>query len=100
MPIYGYICTDCGHEFDRFLPLARYNEPQNCPECSGTARKVLTCVVHGDVPRSEKDRHSNWIETTNVGLTHKNPNHKWGKPITNRTELKKRMKEKGVVHTD
>ena len=39
MPIYAYRCTE-GHEFDRFLKLEDYKEPQVC-ECGGKAEKLI-----------------------------------------------------------
>lgn len=95
MPLYDYICTDCGHEFERFLPVERYKEPQSCLECQGPGKRIIV-QGHGGTHGDE----AAWIESTNVALTHKNPNHEFGKRITNRTELKARMEAKGVVHLD
>ncbi len=103
MPNYDHECICCGHKKEVFLCINDLELPQTCVDCGGDMKRLITIGhggVHGDVPISEKDRHTNWIDTTNVGLTHKNPNHKYGRPITNRTELKQRMEEKGVVHTD
>lgn len=40
MPIYGYECTECGHQLE---VLQSVSEPplQVCPECSGRLRKLL-----------------------------------------------------------
>lgn len=43
MPTYAYRC-DSGHEFDRYLPLDRYAEPQNC-ECGSPSTKVITAPM-------------------------------------------------------
>lgn len=40
MPLYDYIC-DAGHKFERFLPLARYDEAQKC-DCGLPATKQLS----------------------------------------------------------
>lgn len=51
MPTYCYKCKTpgCEEEFDRYLPLARYDEEQGCPGCLQPAEKVLTPVrVIGD----------------------------------------------------
>ena len=40
MPIYAYRCCQ-GHEFDRFLKLDDYKEPQVC-ECGEKAEKIIT----------------------------------------------------------
>jgi hypothetical protein len=42
VPIYGYTCPSCDHEFDRMLSMSRCDEPQNCPECSTVAKKQIT----------------------------------------------------------
>lgn len=43
MPIYDYECPKCGAEFDRMLPISRYDEPQTC-DCGETAKKVISAV--------------------------------------------------------
>jgi hypothetical protein len=48
MPLYEFACPD--HKFDRFLPLARYAEPQVC-ECGKPAIKVLSVpMIIDDIP--------------------------------------------------
>jgi putative FmdB family regulatory protein len=47
--IYDYACT-AGHEFERVLPLSRYDEPQLC-ECGASARKIITKAPYGAVQR-------------------------------------------------
>jgi putative FmdB family regulatory protein len=36
MPIYGFICDDCGHNFDEMLSIENRERPlsENCPKCS------------------------------------------------------------------
>jgi putative FmdB family regulatory protein len=52
VPTYSYRCDSCGFEFDKILPISRYDDPQDCPECSvGPARKILTAtnfILRGD----------------------------------------------------
>lgn len=49
MPLYEYQCP-CGKRFERFLPLSRYSEPQQCT-CGLLAEKRLsTPAVIGDYP--------------------------------------------------
>ena len=40
MPIYEYVCTECGCGFER---LQTYSEPptEACPECDGKVRRVI-----------------------------------------------------------
>lgn len=48
MPIYVYKCTDCtsrGHGirlYERYLPVARYDELTTCPVCEAVMVKVIT----------------------------------------------------------
>jgi len=44
MPIYPYLCNDCGHEFDRLQKIS--DDPLNvCPECGAESlRKKLTAA--------------------------------------------------------
>lgn len=40
MPIYGYVCSQCGHELEVLQSMSA--EPLRvCPECSGALRKIL-----------------------------------------------------------
>lgn len=40
MPVYEYRCPE-GHRFDRFLPLARYKEPQIC-QCGKLGTRIIS----------------------------------------------------------
>lgn len=59
--IYQYRC-DRGHEFDRVLPVARYNEPQTC-DCGATSTKILVPV------RGYVDNFSPFKDTTGQIIT-------------------------------
>jgi putative FmdB family regulatory protein len=43
MPIYEYRCEPCGKTYERALPVARRNEPQECT-CGALCVKVLSPV--------------------------------------------------------
>jgi len=47
MPIYEYVCDQCGHEFEE---IQKFNDPHldTCPECSGQTvqRKVSKSAFH------------------------------------------------------
>ncbi len=34
MPIYEYICKECGHKFDLLVASERYANSQHCPHCA------------------------------------------------------------------
>jgi putative FmdB family regulatory protein len=43
MPLYEYICTACGHEFEKRLSFSQTDEQPECPRCaSGETRKKLS----------------------------------------------------------
>jgi len=46
MPIYSYQCENagCEHAFDRSLPISKYKLPQDCPECEGSTKKLITPI--------------------------------------------------------
>lgn len=45
MPVYEYVCGDCGHEQDRILPFARADDPGPCPACEGELRRRFSRVA-------------------------------------------------------
>lgn len=47
MPIYEYLCPDCGTEFEELVTKA--DTPVQCPSCnSGHPEKLISCCqVHG-----------------------------------------------------
>jgi putative FmdB family regulatory protein len=40
MPLYDYMCDDCG-PFQSLAPMANYDAPCECPECATDAKRVL-----------------------------------------------------------
>lgn len=61
MPIYAYRCHQ-GHHFDRYLPLARYAEPQVC-ECGAASEKRITApLVVCDLPGYRSPVDGRWVE--------------------------------------
>ena len=61
MPLYTYQC-ECGSEFDRFLKLASYKEPQTC-ECGKIAEKKLTFCSVSVMEAYQSPVTGEWIET-------------------------------------
>jgi putative FmdB family regulatory protein len=60
MPIYSYLCP-CGKEFDRFLKLAEYDQPQMC-DCGKVAPKLFKPVsIHVDFPAYQSPASGKWI---------------------------------------
>ena len=42
MPIYEYVCRDCGNKFELLRPFSQVNKPAACPKCHKTAKKKLS----------------------------------------------------------
>lgn len=40
MPVYEYQCDDCG-PFAALMPMSKFNDPCNCPDCAQPAPRVL-----------------------------------------------------------
>lgn len=41
MPMYDYMCEDCGISFTELRPVAAYREPHPCPSCGASAPRVV-----------------------------------------------------------
>lgn len=41
MPTYDFECGSCGHSYERNLKIAERDNPQTCPECSGSEVKRI-----------------------------------------------------------
>ena len=46
MPTYDYECPDCG-PFSEIRPMAEFDSPQPCPDCSAPAPRLLTAPALG-----------------------------------------------------
>ena len=44
MPIYDYKCQGCNHLFEAMVTLADRNKEQECPECGGSGKHIITPV--------------------------------------------------------
>ncbi|MDD5082624.1 MAG: zinc ribbon domain-containing protein [Dehalococcoidales bacterium] len=42
MPIYEYVCTDCGLKFEVLRPLTQTNGHTCCPDCGKNAERVFS----------------------------------------------------------
>ena len=45
MPIYEYVCSDCGSKFELLRPFSQSSEKASCPHCHNSAERVIsTCA--------------------------------------------------------
>ena len=62
MPTYVYRCPE-NHQFERILPLSRFDEVQYCPTCHAEASRVIVApTILGDYPGYQCPVSGNWIE--------------------------------------
>lgn len=45
MPVYEYLCDDCG-DFTALRPMSEYQDPQPCPDCGVLAPRVMLTAPH------------------------------------------------------
>jgi len=45
MPIYEYICSDCGTKFEELRPISKSTEPADCPKCKHPAKRAVSKFV-------------------------------------------------------
>ena len=79
MPIYTYVCAN-GHQFDRFLKLKDYREPQTCDCGAASEKKIMPTMLNCDMKPWE---------------SYESPVS--GRPITSYRERNKDMKDHGCV---
>jgi len=41
MPSYTYHCEPCDVDFDDLIPMAQYQDPQPCPDCGTSSKRIL-----------------------------------------------------------
>ena len=46
MPIYEYLCNDCGLYFERLRKITESDAPQSCTGCGAEAQKLVSAVNH------------------------------------------------------
>lgn len=42
MPLYEYVCPECERKFEALRPVARMDDPANCPQGHPTGLRVLS----------------------------------------------------------
>ncbi len=54
MPLYEFVCEECGGAFELLVGFSQADQPQVCPKCKGrqTHRKVSTFAMGGGATRS------------------------------------------------
>ncbi len=58
MPIYEYLCNDCG-PFTDMRPMAECDLPQDCPQCETTSpRVILTAPAFFCMPSDKRKAHA------------------------------------------
>jgi len=49
MPLYEYICKECGHHFEKMVRFSEANQLPECPECKSrdTQKQISTFATAG-----------------------------------------------------
>lgn len=75
MPTYAYQCEACDIAFEKVLPISKYDEPQECPDCGqGPAKKLVTApnfILRGDGWAGKNNRIANQMRRKNQRLASK-----------------------------
>ena len=89
MPLYDFQCQRCHHEFEAAFPLSEYDTRPDCPVCAGKTTKTMSI---GGI----QDDHPVWLDER-VTRQLQDTDDPTERPITNRTELNRLLKETGAV---
>jgi putative FmdB family regulatory protein len=46
MPTYSYLCESCQLNFDKILPMSKFDSPQSCPDCGKSPAKKLVTPIN------------------------------------------------------
>ena len=58
MPVYEYLCNDCG-PFTEMRPMSEFEAPQDCPHCEAPApRAILTAPAFFCMPSDKRKAHA------------------------------------------
>ena len=87
MPLYEYKCNQCKSNFEKFLPLKKYDYPQNCPDCGGISKKQLSI---GGI----QDDHPVWLDGSIIRQL-QDTDDPTIRPLSTRTEYNKYLKDNG-----
>lgn len=59
MPVYEYLCQDCGADFSVLRPMAQSSQPHACPGCGGEAqRALLSAPAYAGMPAAQRNAHA------------------------------------------
>ena len=69
MPVYEYLCNDCG-PFTDMRPMAECDLPQDCPQCeSESPRVILTAPNFFCMPSDKRKAHATNERSANAPKT-------------------------------
>jgi len=58
MPIYEYLCADCGAKFDKMRPMSQAAAPLDCVRCGSSATSRALSLFAAVSKRSNGESHS------------------------------------------
>ncbi|CAN5232487.1 zinc ribbon domain-containing protein [soil metagenome] len=94
MPIYEYLCNDCG-PFTDMRPMAECDEPQDCPQCAMEApRVILTAPYFAGMAAETRKAHATNERSRHAPMTldqYKNTKHGAGCSCCSTSKKKSRL---------
>ncbi|MEH2514397.1 putative FmdB family regulatory protein [Nitrobacteraceae bacterium AZCC 1564] len=69
MPVYEYLCNDCG-PFTDMRPMSECDDPQDCPHCATESRRVILTAPHfACMPADRRKAHATNERSANAPKT-------------------------------
>lgn len=62
MPIYNYLCENCGAEYEAYRPVAEYQREYDCVCGFSAVRRIVPPAVLRDYPGYESPVTGRWVE--------------------------------------
>jgi len=57
MPVYEYICSECGLKFELLRPLSQANQGASCPRCYNSAERIFSAFTSVSKGKSGSTSH-------------------------------------------
>ncbi|MBU0495093.1 MAG: zinc ribbon domain-containing protein [Chloroflexi bacterium] len=66
MPVYEYVCPDCGCKFELLRPMSRRDQTTTCPQCGGSqaGRQLSRFVARSALDSDVMNYASNAVNTS------------------------------------
>ena len=69
MPLYEYICSDCGNEFEKMMRFDQAGERPRCPRCAGEDTRKKLSMFSSSGSQSDAGASSGGCGSSSGGFT-------------------------------